>query len=93
MSVKASIKEIAELACLNANNNEDSVNQNSFDRILGFVDSLESVNTEGVEPMVTPHQVFSPLREDKVSRDLTREQVLANAPELKDHLFQVPPVV
>ncbi len=93
MAEKQDIEAIAELACLKIDKNEIESYQNHFAKILNYFETLQSVETQGVSPMITPHGIQPPLREDKVVRDLTVDEVLQNAPEVKDGLFKVPPVV
>lgn len=87
------VLEVADLACLKLNPQEAESFQQHFDKVMEYFKNLNEVNTEGVEPMVTPHNQFPDLRGDEVARDLTVDEVLANAPEVKDNLFKVPPVV
>lgn len=52
--------------------------------------ALEQVNTDGVEPLVTVLTVQNVLREDVSHQAVSREELLANAPEQYDGYFQVP---
>ena len=51
---------------------------------------LEQIDTDGVEPLVTVLSMQNILREDVAGKLLTREEILANAPEQYDGYFQVP---
>jgi len=51
---------------------------------------LEQIETDGIEPLVTVLDLHSILREDKAEKMLSRDEVLANAPEQYDGFFQVP---
>ena len=93
MSVKKSVKDVAELACLDIRSDEESQFQNNFDQVMSYFSELENVNTDGIEPMVTPHEFTSKLRADEVRPDLSVDELLKNAPDVKDGLFKVPPVV
>ncbi len=87
------IKEVADLACLQIDESEIETFQNQFDEAIQFFDRLSSLDTADIKPMVTPHDMKTPLREDRVVRDLTVDELLENAPDVKDSLFRVPPVV
>ncbi len=64
-----------------------------FNRILGFVEQLEEVDVDGVEPMtgVTPMRLVR--RDDVVTAGGMPERILANAPDAREGFFAVPKVV
>lgn len=93
MTTQKNIQNVADLACLSIDENEVNNTQENFDKIIKYFDRLNQLNTEGVTPMVTPHQQSPDLRVDEVSKQLTRDEILENAPDVKDSLFKVPPVV
>lgn len=93
MSKKQDVKKVADLACLEINEADKETFENHFEQILKYFDNLSQLNTDNVEPMVTPHNISVELRKDDVSRDLSVEEILENAPDVKDSLFKVPPVV
>ena len=61
--------------------------------ILGWIEQLDEVDVEGVEPMTTSVAVRLPLREDVVSDGGDAARVLANAPRSAEGFFVVPKVV
>lgn len=61
--------------------------------ILAYVDQLQQVDTEDVEPTAHPFAEAAPLREDAVRAGDWTETLLANAPERQDRFFVVPPVI
>jgi aspartyl-tRNA(Asn)/glutamyl-tRNA(Gln) amidotransferase subunit C len=61
--------------------------------ILGWIDQLNKVDVEGVEPMTSVVEVGLPMREDKVTDGNKPDQVLANAPKSEDGFFVVPKAV
>ena len=93
MSKNEQIDKVADLACLKLDASQTKDFQGHFHKILQYFKSLEKVDTEDVEPMITPHGIRTALRQDIVNRDITTEELLENAPEVKDSLFKVPPVV
>ena len=59
-------------------------------RLEGEFEKMESVDTEGVEPLVTVLDLRNVLREDVSSQLVERDTLLENAPEEYDGYFQVP---
>ena len=64
-----------------------------FTNILGFIEQLNEVDVEGVEPMtsVTPQRLYC--RDDAVTDGDQQAAVLANAPDAREGFFAVPMVV
>lgn len=64
-----------------------------FNTILGFIEQLNEVDVEGVEPMtsVTPQRLKR--REDVVTDGNMQDKVLSNAPDAREGFFAVPKVV
>ena len=64
-----------------------------LDAIVGYMDILNQVDTENVEPLYEPLQHIAPPRQDKVEQRLTPDEILANAPKRQQNFFVVPPVI
>ena len=62
-------------------------------RLEGEFEKMESVDTEGVEPLVTVLDLRNVLREDVSSQLVDRDTLLENAPEEYDGYFQVPKTI
>jgi aspartyl-tRNA(Asn)/glutamyl-tRNA(Gln) amidotransferase subunit C len=64
-----------------------------FTNILGFIEQLNEVDVDGIDPMtsVTPQRLFR--REDVVNDGDQQEAVLRNAPDAREGFFAVPMVV
>ncbi len=62
-------------------------------RILDWVEQLNEVDCDGVEPMTSAVAVAAPLREDAVNDGGDAPAVLRNAPEAEEGFFAVPKVV
>jgi aspartyl-tRNA(Asn)/glutamyl-tRNA(Gln) amidotransferase subunit C len=62
-------------------------------QIVGYVDQLAEVNTEGVEPMAHAIEVANVFRADEVTASLPRDEALANAPHHDDRGYLVPAVL
>ena len=64
-----------------------------LDAVVGYLDILHQVNTEGVEPLYFPLEHSAPPRKDVVKKHLTADEILANAPKRQQTFFVVPPVI
>ena len=64
-----------------------------FNAILGFIEQLQEVDVEGVEPMVSVTPMRLPRREDAVTDGNQQDKVLSNAPDAREGFFAVPKVV
>ena len=64
-----------------------------LNNILGWVEQLAEVNTDGVEPLTAVIDQKLRLRDDQVTDGNIRDQVLANAPEAQHGFFAVPTVI
>ena len=61
-----------------------------FNRILGFIEQLNEVDVDGIEPMTSVVDATLPMRDDVVTDGNIQDQVLANAPKSEDGFFVVP---
>lgn len=94
MALDASdISKIAHLARLGINNADALSYAKNLSEILAFVEQLESVVTDDVEPMSHPFDEVQRLREDKVTEGNQRECFQAVAPEVEAGLYLVPRVI
>lgn len=89
----ATVVRIARLARLRLPETALEPMAQELGKILSFVEELESVDTEGVEPMVSGHAMRLRWREDQVTDGAKADEILANAPEAIDGFFAVPKVV
>lgn len=94
MSVtKKDVAYIAELARLKFTEPEQERMTDELNMILHYVDKLNEVDTEGVEPLNTIHDQINVLREDVRQPSLSNEEALKNAPDKQDRFFKVPKVI
>lgn len=61
--------------------------------ILGYMNTLNELDTEGIEPLTHPMPACNVFRDDAVKPPLPREDILANAPKHADGCFVVPKTV
>ncbi len=94
MSVDAAtVRHIAKLARIAVSDAEVEALAPELSNILGWVEQLQEVEVEGVEPMtaVIPNRLR--LRDDGVTDGGRRDDVLANAPAAEHGFFAVPKVI
>jgi aspartyl-tRNA(Asn)/glutamyl-tRNA(Gln) amidotransferase subunit C len=89
----ATIRRIASLARIRLEEEEVPRMQAELNGILGWIEQLQAVDTEGVEPMAGGGAVSLRMREDAVTDGGIADQVLANAPDREGEYFGVPKVV
>lgn len=82
-----------ELAHLKLDDAQRAKARDDLARMIGYVDQLAEIDTEGVEPMSHVFPVKNVFREDEVRESMDREAILKNAPEKKDGCFVVPRTV
>lgn len=61
--------------------------------IMGYIDKLSEVNTDGVVPTAHPHDVAMPLRADIATNTDRRDALQAMAPRTESGLYVVPKVI
>jgi len=94
--LKLSSKEVeyvARLARLEITDKETEKFTAQLNDILGYIDKLNELNTEGVEPMTHAIAVTNAFREDKIVESIGTEKSLANAPDGRGEFFRVPKVI
>lgn len=87
------VYRIAELAHVGIHEDAAKRMQTELNDIFKMIERIQAVDTEGVEPMMHPHDGVQYLREDKVVFGNDREENMKNAPEEFEGLFLVPQVI
>jgi len=87
------VRHIAKLARIAMSDEEIERLAPELNNILGWVEQLGEVNTEGVEPLTAVIDQKLRLRDDVVTEGNIRDEVLANAPEAQHGFFAVPKVI
>ncbi len=83
------VLKVAELARLKLTEEEIELYSKQLKDILEFVNTMNEVNTDNVEPFVLEFEE-TPLREDTPGKTLPREEIEKNAPEFENGFFVVP---
>ena len=87
------VAKVSNLARIKINNDQLSTISNELESVIEWIDTLNEVNTDGVEPIANVSGQKLPLREDKVTDGGYPEKILNNAPEKESGFFVVPKVV
>jgi aspartyl-tRNA(Asn)/glutamyl-tRNA(Gln) amidotransferase subunit C len=94
MSVDAdTVRRIAHLARIAVAEDEVEHLKGELNAMLAFVEQLQEVNVEGVEPMTSVTPMAMKKRPDVVTDGNDAEAVLQNAPQSEDNFYLVPKVV
>jgi aspartyl-tRNA(Asn)/glutamyl-tRNA(Gln) amidotransferase subunit C len=87
------VEKVALLGRLSLSETELATMSEQLASIVGYVDHLAQVDTEGVEPMAHAVEQSNVFREDVVEMSLPREEALANAPHHDARGYLVPAVL
>lgn len=94
MSVDAdTVRKVAKLARIAVEDHEVEPLAKELSGILDWVEQLQEVDVEGVEPMTSAVPMRLKRRADVVTDGSRRDDVLANAPDAREGFFTVPKVV
>src|SRR5690606_24225663 len=87
------VRKVARLSRIAVTEDELEPVRAKLQSIMGFIEQLNEVNTDNVEPLSSVMDIQLPLREDAVTDGGIQRDVLANAPETMEGFFVVPKVV
>jgi aspartyl-tRNA(Asn)/glutamyl-tRNA(Gln) amidotransferase subunit C len=87
------VNKIALLARLDIKEEQAGLFAGQMDTILSYMDTLNELDTSSVEPMYSPVDHVSVLREDEAIQTTSRDAILKNAPEEDGRYFLVPKIV
>ena len=87
------IEDLSRLAKLKFDKNSSEKIKDDLSSILGFVDTLSEVDTEGVEPLIYMSEEVKALREDNIANEVSQKNALKNAPQKDSDYFKVPTVL
>ena len=94
MSVDAdTVRRVARLARIAVAAAEVEPLRGELNAILAFVEQLNEVNIDGVEPMTSVTPMAMKMRNDEVTDGRIADDIVRNAPVRDDHFFVVPKVV
>ncbi|MGB3007838.1 MAG: Asp-tRNA(Asn)/Glu-tRNA(Gln) amidotransferase subunit GatC [Chitinophagaceae bacterium] len=89
----AMVEKLAHLSRLQFNDSEKQEIKTDLQRMIGFVEKLNELNLDGMEPLLHMSEEVNVLREDEVKGSVSRSAALQNAPLHDDQFFKVPKVI
>ena len=90
---RAEVVKVALLARLRLTDTELDTMTDQLGSILGYIERLDEVDTQGVEPMAHAVERYNVFRDDIETPMLPREAALANAPKTDGQYFLVPQII
>lgn len=90
---KEEVLKVAHLARLEFKEEEIENFRGDLNDILKFIEKLQEVDTEGVEPLHQVNNLENRFRPDEIKKSIDKELALKNAPQKDDGMFIVPKVV
>ena len=87
------VRWVAHLSRLQLSDAEVAQMTPQLASIVGYVDQLQKINTDSVEPLVHALEQVNVFRQDELGTSLSPAEALANAPERIGNFFQVPAVL
>lgn len=90
---RQTLHKLAHLSRLDINEKDEPKVLQDLTAMVTFVEKLNEVNTDGVDPLTTMSHEVNALREDEVGEHLPHEEVLRNAPSKDSDFFRVPKVL
>jgi len=89
----ALIDKLANLAKLSFNDAEKDLLKKDLQNMLNFINQINDVDTEGVEPLIHINTRCNNFREDIAQHLNTKAETLSNAPKKNEDFFLVPKVI
>ena len=93
MSLSAEeVRKVADLARLELAEADVQTMARQLSAIVDYINQLQQVNTDGVEPLAHALDLHDVFRDDVPAKSLSEAEALANAPARKDNFYSVPAV-
>ena len=87
------IRNLAHLARLEFNETKEQEMLTGLNKILNWMEQLNELNTDNVEPLIHMSEEVNVMREDVAQNTVTHEEALRNAPKKDSDYFRVPKVM
>ena len=87
------IQDIAKLSKLKFDDSAEEKMKVDLEKMIDFVDKLNEIDTEGVDPLIYMSEEVNVLREDKITEETSQKDAMKNAPEKDSDYFKVPTVL
>lgn len=86
------VEHVAKLARLELTDAEKELYTKQLGDVLKYVDQMNEIDTSHVKPMTQVIDFYNVMREDKVVQNYTKEELMANGPDVEDGFFKVPKI-
>ncbi len=86
------VEHVAKLARLELTEEEKELYTKQLGDVLKYVDQMNEVDTSDVKPMAQVIDFVNVMREDVVTHDISKEELMKNAPEEENGFFRVPKI-
>ena len=93
MITRTDVDRIAKLARLQLNDCQANIMTAQLGQILEYVEQLQALDTESVEPLAHPFEITNAVAEDIPEASLPRDEALSNAPHHDGECYRVPAVL
>ena len=90
---RSDVEKIAHLARLGLSDADIPQTPQTLNNILGLIDAMQAVNTDGIAPLAHPLEAVQRLRADAVTETNQRDAYQAIAPAVENGLYLVPKVI
>lgn len=90
---RSQVEHIARLARLSISEEDKEALAQHLSAILGYMEKLNSLNTEGIEPTSHVLDIANVFRDDDPIPSLRPDDALSNAPERSGNFFKVPRII
>lgn len=90
---RETVLKMAHLARLEIDEQELGVISTDLERILGFMEKLNELDTDRVEPLIYMSDAVNVVRKDEVKHEITHDEALRNAPSKDSDYFRVAKVI
>ena len=87
------IKHISKLSRISVDDAKANKLAGDLNSIFDFIEKLNELNTDNIEPLTSVAETILKLRVDEVKSENIRDQILKNSPEENEDFFVVPRVV
>tara|TARA_Y200000002_G_scaffold379675_1_gene389472 strand:+ start:724 stop:1011 length:288 start_codon:yes stop_codon:yes gene_type:complete len=87
------ISKLARLSKLKFNEDEMKLISNDLSKMLEFINQLQDLDTEGIDPLIHVNEEINNWREDQVQGMISQEEALSNSPVKDGTYFKLPKVL
>lgn len=87
------VDELAHLARLSYENEAKQEIVTELNKIIAFVEKLDEINTDGIDPLIYMVDETNVARKDTMKQDVSQDEGLKNAPKKDSDYFRVPKVI